>query len=92
MEKLKKEFYEKFVEEVRNGDEYDGDYLVDDPEIVWNWIEETFNKKLANMTAQVDIIWSDIFDDEELPLIPSQMYIVGKYINDAKERIRKQIE
>jgi len=36
----KKEFYEKFVYEVCNGDEYDGDYLIDDADEVWQWIEE----------------------------------------------------
>jgi DNA transposition AAA+ family ATPase len=37
---MKEEFEEKFVEKIRNGNEYDGDYLTNDAEIVWTWIEQ----------------------------------------------------
>lgn len=45
---------------------------------------------ITKITMWVDMIWNDIFDDDELPLTASQMNIIGKYINDAKEKIRKQ--
>lgn len=45
---------------------------------------------ITNITMWVDMIWSDIFDDDELPLTAAQMNIIGGYINDAKDKIRKQ--
>ncbi len=45
---------------------------------------------MGRITMWVDMIWNDIFDDDELPLTDAQMNIIGKYINDAKEKIRKQ--
>lgn len=45
---------------------------------------------VGRITMWVDMIWNDIFDDDELPLTAAQMNIIGKYINDAKEKIRKQ--
>lgn len=45
---------------------------------------------ITKITMWVDMIWNDIFDDDELPLTASQMNIIGKYINDAKEKIRQQ--
>lgn len=44
----------------------------------------------TNITMWVDMIWNDIFDDDELDFNPRQMNIIGKYVNDAKEKIRKQ--
>lgn len=46
--------------------------------------------EVTKITMWVDMIWNDIFDDDELPLTAAQMNIVGKYINDAKEKIRQQ--
>lgn len=45
---------------------------------------------MGRITMWVDMIWNDIFDGDELPLTAAQMNIIGKYINDAKEKIRKQ--
>ena len=45
---------------------------------------------IQKITMWVDIIWNDIFDDDELPLTAKQMNIIGRYINDAKEKIRQQ--
>ena len=42
------------------------------------------------ITMWVDMIWNDIFDDDKLPLTAAQMNTIGKYIYDAKEKIRKQ--
>ena len=56
-------------------------------------VEARVMQKIADITQitmWVDMIWNDIFDDDELPLTAAQMNVIGKYINDAKEKIRKQ--
>ena len=70
-EELKKEFYEKFVEKIRNGDEYDGDYLTDDPEEVLQWIEDNFisKKSIINKIDNRYKLCESSKDDNEITVI-----------------------
>lgn len=81
-EEKKKEFYEKFVEKVRDNDENDGDYLTDYPEEVLQWIEQyTIEQRQEAKKEFLEKIIQDMFDANALSIPMDYIYHLKKKLN-----------